>query len=437
MSVDDQRSPSMGSDGPRRIAVAQIGARRHYAVPRALQMAGCLERLYTDFYLPDLCQNPMISRWIGRLGGRCAPGLSSSSVHDFPGFYLRRLAQRRLAAKNGRAGELHQWLQQNREFGRLVCGAGSGHQGRADAVLAFNGAALEILQTAEANGLSKIVDQTAPALSFEESILDEEGQRWTGWEPVRQRSRSLDEIVRRSCEREVAEWQLADRIVCGSRFAADTLEDRVNPEKVAVVDYPSPIFSSPTVATAPVPHHGRLRVLFAGTLGLRKGLPWLKAAVDRCGGSSCIDLRLVGPSQLLPKKLSELSDVADVRGAVSRVEMAEHYRWADVMVLPTLSEGSANVCHEAMAAGRAVITTPHAGSVVRDGIDGAIVPVRDFHALAAALAELIDSPGLIAERGENALLRTSQFTFERYTNDLLAAIRGDHVSSAEALSLAS
>ena len=347
-----------------------------------------------------------------------------------------------MAAKGGRAAELRQWLRQNREFGRLVCLSGFAEEGNADSVVAFNGAALEILRCANESGLTTILDQTAPALSFEEKVVEDEGRRWPGWEPERENSVALEEIVRLSCERETAEWQLADRIVCGSKFAADTLPDDLPCERISVVDYPSPVDSiarEGAPAEFPRQHGGRLRVLFAGTLGLRKGLPWLLAAAQKCGGQSVIDVRLVGPSQLLEKKESELAacDGVDLRGAVSRAEMAEHYRWADVMVLPTLSEGSANVCHEAMAAARPVITTPNAGSVVRDGIDGTIVPTRDIDSLAEALAELIDSPELIAERGANALQRASQFTFERYSENLLSAIRGDAADPASAVSLAS
>ena len=48
-----------------------------------------------------------------------------------------------------------------------------------------------------------------------------------------------------------------------------------------------------------------------------------------------------------------------------------------MFVLPSLAEGSAEVTYEAIAAGVPVVTTRAAGSVVRDGIEGRIVPERD------------------------------------------------------------
>ena len=47
---------------------------------------------------------------------------------------------------------------------------------------------------------------------------------------------------------------------------------------------------------------------------------------------------------------------------------------ADVFVFPSLFEGSAVVTYEAIACGLPSIVTPEAGSVVRDGVEGFLVP---------------------------------------------------------------
>src|SRR6185503_19097558 len=69
-------------------------------------------------------------------------------------------------------------------------------------------------------------------------------------------------------------------------------------------------------------------------------------------------------------------------GRVPRAGMVSEFARADVLVLPSLAEGSAEVTYEALACGVPVITTPEAGSVVRDGVEGRIVPSRDPEALA-------------------------------------------------------
>jgi glycosyltransferase involved in cell wall biosynthesis len=153
-------------------------------------------------------------------------------------------------------------------------------------------------------------------------------------------------------------------------------------------------------------------VLFVGTLQLRKGVPYLLDAARLLKGES-IHIRLVGPSHLSDNAIRQLRDETEVIRPVSRSEIERHYAWADVLVLPTLSEGSANVCHEAMAAGLPVITTANAGSTIHHGSTGLLVPVRNSHALADAIALLHHDEEL--RRGLAAL------ALSRHQPDALAA----------------
>jgi glycosyltransferase involved in cell wall biosynthesis len=91
--------------------------------------------------------------------------------------------------------------------------------------------------------------------------------------------------------------------------------------------------------------------------------------------------------------------------------------WADVFLLPSICEGSALAIHEALAAGLPVVTTPNSGSVVRDGVDGYVVPVRDVDAIVDRLTRLID-PVLRAEMGRNARARAAEFNKAIYTDRL-------------------
>ncbi len=72
------------------------------------------------------------------------------------------------------------------------------------------------------------------------------------------------------------------------------------------------------------------------------------------------------------------------------------------VLLPSLCEGSATAVYEALAAGLPVICTPNTGSVVRHGIDGYIVPIRDVHETAQILRQLADNPALLARMSESA-----------------------------------
>lgn len=399
----------------RRVLIAQLGARRHYAVPRALHQAGLLDALVTD-----ACADIPPWRWLGMLGpeswrgdrlkrlmGRSVPEVPTARIIGLPmlDFQIHR---------RRRSGErlTDHWARRNAAFCRAVVRRGFGP---ADTVYAFNGAALEIFQAAKQRGLRTILDQTSAPWRWNARLLREEVMRWPGWED---RPSELDESGLLS-EREEAEWELADVIVCGSVFCRSTLTDSGVPAtKCHVLPHTVPIIPETPHPTQPVNTNGALRVLFAGTLQLRKGVQYLHEAVKNLSGES-IELRVVGPSLLSEDANRKLGEYCHMEGAVPRSRMEDHYQWADVLVLPTLSEGSANVCHEAMAAGIPVITTPAAGSAVRHRVNGVIVPTRDAGALTDAIAWMANEPHVCRQFGDAARMDMSKsFEVDAYPDQL-------------------
>jgi glycosyltransferase involved in cell wall biosynthesis len=90
-------------------------------------------------------------------------------------------------------------------------------------------------------------------------------------------------------------------------------------------------------------------------------------------------------------------------GHVSNIQ--EWLSQADVFVLPSFyREGVPRSIQEAMALGRAIITTDNVGcrETVEDGVNGILVPPRDVDALADAMRKLIDKPGLARQMGKES-----------------------------------
>jgi glycosyltransferase involved in cell wall biosynthesis len=162
-------------------------------------------------------------------------------------------------------------------------------------------------------------------------------------------------------------------------------------------------------------------VLVAGGVSLQKGAPYVLEAARALSGLA--EFRWCGAVKLLPEAARRLGQYVDLRGPVPRPQMAEHYAWADVFLLPSICEGSATVCYEALTAGLPVITTPNAGSVVRDGVEGFIVPVRNAEAIVERLERLARHQELLEEMSARALDRARQFTLVKYAGRLLAALR--------------
>ncbi|MEQ3636262.1 glycosyltransferase family 4 protein [Alcanivorax sp.] len=98
-----------------------------------------------------------------------------------------------------------------------------------------------------------------------------------------------------------------------------------------------------------------------------------------------------------------LGKLADVRPAIAD---------SSVYVLPSYREGTPRTVLEAMAMGRAVITTdaPGCRETVVDGDNGYLVPVQDVTSLADAMIKLIASPDRVSTMGT----RSRQIAEEKY-----------------------
>jgi len=169
------------------------------------------------------------------------------------------------------------------------------------------------------------------------------------------------------------------------------------------------------------PEPGRL--LMVGQVGLRKGSADLAAACRllHCRGVA-YRCRVAGPL-LADPACPELQGPIYL-GPVPRSQVCHEFARADVFVLPSLAEGMALAALEAMACGIPVVTTAAAGSPVRQGIEGFLVPERDPQALADRVQQLLDDRALRSRLGAAARQRAAEFTWERYGECLLAALPG-------------
>jgi glycosyltransferase involved in cell wall biosynthesis len=108
---------------------------------------------------------------------------------------------------------------------------------------------------------------------------------------------------------------------------------------------------------------------------------------------------------------------------VPQSELAEAFRKADVFVFPTLVEGMPLAVIEAMASGLPVITTPNGpGDIVRDGVDGFLVPPRNVDAIVERLEQLRANHDLRASMGQAARSRALGYTWSNYRENMVKRI---------------
>jgi hypothetical protein len=389
--------------------VALLGARMHYAVPRLLYQSGLLEHFYTDICAvkgwPALLQalpKSLQTNGIKRLLGRVPQGIPADHITAFNPLgweYSRRLRQATSPAET-----LAAFLWSGQTFCELILKEGLGN---ASGIFTFNTAGLELLQEARDQGLQTVTEQTVAPREIEQRLILEEQEKFPDWEiPLPTAGQWVAELA----ARERAEWGLADMVICGSEFVREgVIACGGSPSQCQVVPYGVDLrFSLPERS----PHEGPLRVLTVGGVGLRKGSPYVLAAAQSLQGKAVF--RLVGPLGVEPAARSLLEAHLELMGPVPRSEILAQYAWGDVFLLPSICEGSATVIYEALAAGLPVICTPNAGSVVRDGVDGFIVPIRDPGAIIEKVEQLTTNPELLAEMSQNARRRAWEYSIDAY-----------------------
>ncbi|MGO9464343.1 MAG: glycosyltransferase family 4 protein [Isosphaeraceae bacterium] len=225
--------------------------------------------------------------------------------------------------------------------------------------------------------------------------------------------------------RRLQDIELADRVLVPSEHIANTLARQGMPrDRILVIPYAADCRRFRPVSRA---EQSSCTFLFAGGITQRKGIKYLLEAWLRIRRSGWT-LQLLGPLPRAASPLAPYLDLVEPLGRVSHAEMPERMAAADVFVFPSLFEGSAVVTYEALACGLPSVVTPGAGSVVRDGVEGFIVPPRDVDALAERMERLGCDPALRARMARAARARALEFDWPRYHASLITVV-DDLVSS--------
>jgi glycosyltransferase involved in cell wall biosynthesis len=129
-----------------------------------------------------------------------------------------------------------------------------------------------------------------------------------------------------------------------------------------------------------------------------------------------VPVRLVGFLDQTPDSISQSELDAIIASGVEFLGKMDDVRPAiagcSVYVLPSYREGTPRSVLEAMAMGRAIITTdaPGCRETVVDGQNGWLVPVKNSEALEAAMVRFIESPEMVEDMGR----RSRQIAVEKY-----------------------
>jgi starch synthase len=382
-----------------RIVQAVFGVFHHFELARELERRGHFEVLYSTWPWARVKRE----------------GLDHSKIKTFPWLHTSEMLLLR-------AGINNRWLRD--ELGYAAALSFDEWTLRrippCDAFIAISGAGLKTGRLVQQRGGKFICDRGSSHQRYQEQIVTDEYRRWGVNLPVSDIRDTL---------REEQIYEQADAISVPSRFAARSfIESGIPAEKLRVIPYGVRLERFTRTGEPPA---DRFEVLFAGSVCLRKGVPYLLEAFARLRhpakrlrvvGSLHPDLKLI--LDRLPRENVEFL------GSVKQKTLAELMSTSHVMVLPSIEEGLALVQAQALACGCPVLCSTNTGGedLFTDGVEGFIVPIRDITALTEKMQQLADDPALQSRMSEAALMLVRSLggwesygnQWEAVLNDLIA-----------------
>ncbi|HEV3121076.1 MAG TPA: glycosyltransferase, partial [Isosphaeraceae bacterium] len=367
-----------------------------------------------------------MSRWERVLRRRYALEIPSELVHSACSYDLSVALENRLVARHPQAARALA-RHRTRRFDRQL----AHHIGRRrpGAALVFSDMASDCaLPACRTLGIPAVLSMVHGDVREEREVLEQEAEVSPDFFPIYLAQGAIDfDQLAWLHERRLSDVERADRILVPSEHIAKALARNGTPRsRIAVVPY-----AADTRRFIPDPQKRpgpSCTFLFAGGITQRKGIKYLLEAwrrVRRPGWR----LQLLGALPADPGPLASYLDDVDVLGRTSHADVPARMASADVFVFPSLFEGSAVVTYEALACGLPSIVTPAAGSVVRDGVEGFVVPVRDVAALAHRMERLGTDPALRWEFASAARARAEEYDWPRYHAAVIAEVQAASCST--------
>lgn len=388
----------------------QLGAREHYAIPRALHARGALEKLVTDIWIPP---NHLLGIINPRLRERFDSALPAELVCSAN---IRAVSFETLSRFTQKEGwplilERNKWFQ-NFVLDRLRRLPDSDPP---RTIFAYSYAAREILRYARGRGWRTVLGQIDPGPVEEEIVAAEmKGEPW------------LNSQTERAPVQYWQDWReecaTADHIVVNSGWSFQCVREAgVSPDKLRVVPL---AFEAPGKPRGPKLYPGRftpwcpLRVLFLGQVNPRKGIArlWKAASALR---NDPIEFTIVGPMQIsLPPETAKNPRIHWL-GSIPRGRAQYFYEQADVLILPTLSDGFALTQLEAFGYRLPVIASKNCGRVVQHDVNGLLLDGITPEDIESALRFCLNNPARLAAFSEHAIVE-KEFSLEKLGERLLS-----------------
>ena len=372
----------------------QLGAREHYAVPRALHHAGKLAQLITDAWsAPASLKASVAAALSTRFSQRFHAGLAGANVRSMSASLLAREAQWKLQRRDGwdLVMARNEWFQ--REAASLLPQLPAGQT----MLFAHSYSAEAILAEGKRRGWKTILGQIDPGPEHLVTQARLAAARPEFGPPPAAPPASYFDRWRNECA-------LADWIVVNSEWSRDSLiRAGIDGKKLRIIALPferEPHDAFTRSYPEAFSNERPLRVLFVGTATVAKGVADLLLAFERLADAP-LDLTIAGDRAMqVPERFLHDSRIHWL-GRVDRASIMTHYREADLLVFPSHSDGFGLAQVEAQGWALPIVASRHCGRVVRDGETGVLLAEVSPVAIAAAIHRALVDPQTLARFARN------------------------------------
>jgi glycosyltransferase involved in cell wall biosynthesis len=276
----------------------------------------------------------------------------------------------------------------------------------------WSGMSLHSIRRAKELGMITILERGSSHIEIQHAILQEEYARFG-------KKFAINSSV---IAKELQEYEEADYIAVPSTFVKDSfIKKGISEQKIFLNPYgANRSFIRKTQAVRD--SKAKFRIVYMGTLSIRKGLIYLFQALASLQiPEQDFDVLFLGSVESDMKSTIAKYKKNNWRflGHVDYYSLPDHLVKCDIGVQPSLEEGLSMVIPQMMACGVPVIITPNTGgqNIIRDGVNGLVVPVRDPAAIANKLEWAFRNPNLLNEMKEKASDSiSSEFTWDAYGN---------------------
>jgi len=274
--------------------------------------------------------------------------------------------------------------------------------GQIDIIHCWPLGALETLKTAARRGIATVLERPNANTRFAMEVVQRECERLGVALPPEHEHAYNEEKLRK----EEQEYALATRLLCPSDFVVRTFLDKgYEKEKLSrhIYGYDEKQYYPGADAREA---NGPLRVLFVGACAVRKGVhyaleAWLKSPASRAG-------TFLIAGEFLPayqERLATLLSHPSVRVLGHRNDVPELMRSSDILVLPSIEEGSALVTAEARGCGCVLLVSDAAGANCTHMADALVHHAGDVESLARHFS-MLERDGVLLRRLRTESLRT-------------------------------